>query len=515
MPRERVRTTKRGKNSERLALAAGVLQRENRTIRDVAKEYELCHVTLYRYHRKRERCRQGNNAGAPTTGYRPHSRVFTDDIEHTIEEYLLRAAEIYYGLTPKEVRRMVYTYAITLGVKVPQPWCDTEMAGPDWFSGFLKRHPTLSIRKPQATSLARATAFNETTVKEFFDNLQGVMIRYKFEPHNIYNVDETGVTTAFNAKCTDRLLHYCDVQLTNKIVICLSALDPSKRSSDITIPAKVMKLQKKYSNVVLYTEREKLAAETRDYQTASVTDIPSAWSAEERETEDGTVEVLLDVSTYWSRVGQLKQVAYRDGEVITTCRFPLLFKLAAALLSIHHSAAEVERAFSVEKEVLTLKRNKMTQSTFNAHMLIHNNVKSLGGCQHVKHAITADMRKAYTSASSARNKQLEKQKAKETTEARDLAYNHQRKRKTYAEMHKYKLGELAKQLATQKQQQQHQRSVQCQPTPALQRSRKSRHHPGRSSRDSPPRSRYVTHNAHHHGGRLAFFWALSDFMRSE
>ena len=59
-----------------------------------------------------------------------------------------------------------------------------------------------------------------------------------------------------------------------------------------------MKLQKKYANVVLYTEREKLAAETRDYQTASVTDIPSAWSAEERETEDGTVEVLLDVSTY-------------------------------------------------------------------------------------------------------------------------------------------------------------------------------------------------------------------------
>ena len=229
---------------------------------------------------------------------------------------------------------------------------------------------------------------------------------------------------AFNAKCTDRLMHYCEVQLTNKIVICFSALDPSKRSDD-TMPAKVMHLQKKFANVVLYTEREKLAAETRDYQTASVTDIPAAWSAEERETEDGTVEVLLDISTYWSRVGQLKQVAYRDGEVVTTRRFPLLFKLAAALLSIHHSAAEVERTFSVEKQVLTLKRNKMTQSTFNAHMLIHNNVTSLGGCHHVKDAITADMRKAYTSASSARNKHLEKQKAEETTEARDLAYNHQ------------------------------------------------------------------------------------------
>ena len=65
----------------------------------------------------------------------------------------------------------------------------------------------------------------------------------------------------------------------------------------------------------------------------------------------------------------------------------------------------------------------------------------------MKQAITADMRKAYVAASSAR-KTSGKQKAQETTEARGLEYNHQRKRKTYAEMHKYKLGELAKQLAT-------------------------------------------------------------------
>ena len=37
---------------------------------------------------------------------------------------------------------------------------------------------------------------------------------------------------AFNAKCTERLMHYCKVQLTNKIIISLAAMDPSKRSDD-------------------------------------------------------------------------------------------------------------------------------------------------------------------------------------------------------------------------------------------------------------------------------------------
>ena len=136
-----------------------------------------------------------------------------------------------------------------------------------------------------------------------------------------------------------------------------------------------------------------------------------------------------------------------DGEVIMICRFPLLFKLAAALLCIHHSAAEVERRFSVEKEVLTLKRNRMDQSTFNAHMLIHNNVKSLGGCRHVKAAITAEMRKAYAAAHSARKEYLKTQQEKATKEAQDRDYIHKRKRKINANLHQHKMRELTKKLA--------------------------------------------------------------------
>lgn len=107
----------------------------------------------------------------------------------------MKAADIYYGLSSREVRKFAYQYAKILKRNIPKSWHDKEIAGVDWFTLFLKRHRNLSIRKPEATSLARASAFNETNVQAFFRNWKTVLDRLKIGPNDIWNMDETGITT--------------------------------------------------------------------------------------------------------------------------------------------------------------------------------------------------------------------------------------------------------------------------------------------------------------------------------
>lgn len=121
--------------------------------------------------------------------------MFNSDQEKNLEEYLKKASDIYYGLSPKEVRAFAYEYAAALKIKYPKSWEKNKLAGEDWFSSYLKRHAELSIRKPEATSLARASSFNKINVNAFFENLKTVLDRLQLGPGDIWNMDETGVTT--------------------------------------------------------------------------------------------------------------------------------------------------------------------------------------------------------------------------------------------------------------------------------------------------------------------------------
>lgn len=82
---------------------------------------------------------------------------------------------MYFGLSPKDIRKLAFEFAIKLNLKIPRNWTDNKIAGTDWFTAYLERNSTLSIRRPEATSLARAMNFNPINVKLFMDKYESVL----------------------------------------------------------------------------------------------------------------------------------------------------------------------------------------------------------------------------------------------------------------------------------------------------------------------------------------------------
>ncbi|KAF2887142.1 hypothetical protein ILUMI_19031 [Ignelater luminosus] len=65
--------------------------------------------------------------------------------------------------------------------------------------GFMKRHTDLSLRKPESTSLCRSMAFNKPVIYDFFNKYTSVLQKHKFNAEQIWNLDETGITTVMRS----------------------------------------------------------------------------------------------------------------------------------------------------------------------------------------------------------------------------------------------------------------------------------------------------------------------------
>jgi hypothetical protein len=58
--------------------------------------------------------------------------------------------------------KLAYQFAKELTKKYPNSWDVNGQAGEQWVTDFMKRNSVISLRKPQVTSLARATTFNRS-----------------------------------------------------------------------------------------------------------------------------------------------------------------------------------------------------------------------------------------------------------------------------------------------------------------------------------------------------------------
>lgn len=203
MPRDYKRRTARTFPETPLKQAVLAVVNGNLSIRKSAETYGVKKSTLYDYVKKYKV--QGIESVVLVPNFKIR-QILSDEMESSLADYLVNCSNMFYGLSPKAVRRLAYEYAVQNSVKIPQTWHENAMAGRDWFSGFLHRHSALSIRKPEATSLARMTSFNKHNIQSFFDKLETVMQRYGFAPGQIYNLDE--VIMLLTCLCTSVLITY-------------------------------------------------------------------------------------------------------------------------------------------------------------------------------------------------------------------------------------------------------------------------------------------------------------------
>ncbi|XP_039677625.1 uncharacterized protein LOC120572363 isoform X2 [Perca fluviatilis] len=195
MPRKRVRTTTRGQVPPATYNRAYAEVMEGASIREAAERHGVSHVTLSRFVKRRAEAQPGTVMVTPPGYWTPNNRVFTPNQEGKLQAYLKRAAAIYFGLSPREVRKLAFEIAVRYSCKFPPSWGEKKMAGKDWFASFMERSGSLSIRRPQATSNSRLTSFIRTNVAAFFANLKMVLDRHSFQAKDIWNMDETGVIT--------------------------------------------------------------------------------------------------------------------------------------------------------------------------------------------------------------------------------------------------------------------------------------------------------------------------------
>ncbi len=116
-------------------------------------------------------------------------------MEKELADYLKTCTLINHGLSPAETRVIALSFATANDIKIPPEWTKHGKASEDWLSGFLKRNNSLSIRKPEQTSQARAAGFNKQVVESFYDKLDILMNQYKFKANEVYNGDETNNPT--------------------------------------------------------------------------------------------------------------------------------------------------------------------------------------------------------------------------------------------------------------------------------------------------------------------------------
>lgn len=184
MVRTYKRTTNRGGYGTEALSAAVEAVRNGTPVKAAARMYGIAPRTIRR-HRDLNVC----NPGMAKLGSK--ETVFKPEYETLLVTHVQEMEKAMFGLTTVDMRRLAYDLAVHL--KINHPF-KNKCAGVDWLKGFLRRHPNLSVRSPEATSLSRAVGFNRPQVARFYDVFKEALDKTNADALRVWNMDETGLS---------------------------------------------------------------------------------------------------------------------------------------------------------------------------------------------------------------------------------------------------------------------------------------------------------------------------------
>ncbi|CAF4822893.1 unnamed protein product [Pieris macdunnoughi] len=143
MLRTRLRKTERARSNISKYKHAYEEVKRGTSLRRAAEMHNINRMSLLRYIRKRDEMGANHDEDSIHMGYVAHNKVFSKEQEEELSKYIIRCADIYFGLATKEVRKLAFELTTKYNIKRPATWVENNMAGEEWFRSFINRNPSL------------------------------------------------------------------------------------------------------------------------------------------------------------------------------------------------------------------------------------------------------------------------------------------------------------------------------------------------------------------------------------
>lgn len=169
--------------------ALKVIRERQMTIRKACLHYNVPKSTLLR--RLNGKVCDDARASRPTR--------LTNHEETRLVDFVLQMEALGFGLTINDVCVTAFDIAESYGH--PESFNqDKRAAGYDWYRGFLRRHPQLSLRKPEGLAAARSDMLNHSVMDDYFTKLHTFLTKHDLlnKPQLLFNCDESGFSTVPN-----------------------------------------------------------------------------------------------------------------------------------------------------------------------------------------------------------------------------------------------------------------------------------------------------------------------------